>query len=171
MKKKILITLSIYSIVFLLGGIYIISTIASSTTKLQDLISLYKIETQRKQLLIRIKNVQSDLHLKRTPYSKSVSTIINNVNSMEDMAESCFGCHHSEEVVTRLTTLKDNIKSYKHLISRVLTIRADKKRVFTEDDRAFRAAENLLADVNGMVHLATVKLSEKTKFSLNDISN
>ena len=171
MKKKILITLSIYSIVFLLGGIYIISTIASSTTKLQSLISLYKIETQRKQLLIRIKNVQSDLHLKRTPYSNSVSTIIGNVNSMEDMTESCFGCHHSEEVVTRLTTLKADIEGYKHLISRVLTIRADKKRVFIEDDRAFRAAENLLADVNGMVHLATVKLSEKTKFSLNDISN
>jgi len=171
MKKKILITLSIYSIVFILGGIYIISTIASSTTKLQDLISLYQIETQRKQLLIRIKNVQADLHLKRTPYSKSVSTIISNVNSMENMTESCFGCHHSEEVITRLTVLKDDIANYKRLISRVLTIRANKERIFLEDDRAFRAAESLLADVNGMVHLATVRLSEKTKFSLSDISN
>ena len=171
MKKKILITLSIYSIVFILGGIYIISTIASSTTKLQDLISLYQIETQRKQLLIRIKNVQADLHLKRTPYSKSVSTFISNVNSMEDMTNSCFECHHSEEVVTMLTSLKDDIESYKQLISRVMTIRANEARLRIEDDKAYRAAENLLADVNGMVHLATVKLSEKTKFSLSDISN
>jgi len=171
MKKKILITLSIYSIVFILGGIYIISTIASSTTKLQDLISLYQIETQRKQLLIRIKNVQADLHLKRTPYSKSVSTFISNVNSMEDMTNSCFECHHSEEVDTMLTSLKDDIESYKQLISRVMTIRANEARLRIEDDKAYRAAENLLADVNGMVHLATVKLSEKTKFSLSDISN
>ena len=171
MKKKILITLSIYSIVFILGGIYIISTIASSTTKLQDLISLYQIETQRKQLLIRIKNVQADLHLKRTPYSKSVSTFISNVNSMEDMTNSCFECHHSEEVVTMLTSLKDDIESYKQLISRVMTIRANEARLRIEDDKAYRAAENLLADINGMVHLATVRLSEKTKFSLSDISN
>ncbi len=171
MKKKILITLSIYSIVFLLGGIYIISTIASSTTKLQDLISLYQIETQRKQLLIRIKNVQSDLHLKRTPYAKSVSTIIGNVKSMEAMTNSCFECHHSKGVVERLNTLKNDIERYKHLISRALTIRAKKQRVFSEDNKAYRMAENLLADVNGMVHLATVKLSEKTRFSLGDISN
>jgi two-component system response regulator HydG len=171
MKKKILIALSIYSIVFILGGIYIISTIASSTAKLEDLVSLYKIETQRKQLLIRIKNVQTDLHLKRTPYSKSVSTFISNVNSMENMTNSCFECHHSEEVVTMLTSLKDDIENYKKLISRVMTIRANEARLQIEDDKAYRAAENLLADVNGMVHLATVKLSEKTKFSLNDISN
>ena len=170
MKKKILIALGIYSIVFILGGIYIISTISSSTRKLEDLISLYKIETQRKQLLIRIKNVQSDLHLKRTPYSKSVLTIINNVKSMEVMADTCFNCHHSEPVVSRLTHLKENIDSYKHFISRVMTIRANQARLRIEDDKAFRTAENLLADVNGMVHLATLRLSEKTKFSIRDIS-
>ena len=170
MKKKILIALGIYSIVFILGGIYIISTISSSTRKLEDLISLYKIETQRKQLLIRIKNVQSDLHLKRTPYSKSVLTIINNVKSMEAMADTCFNCHHSEPVVSRLTHLKENIDSYKHFISRVMTIRANQARLRIEDDKAFRTAENLLADVNGMVHLATLRLSEKTKFSIRDIS-
>jgi len=170
MKKKILIALGIYSIVFILGGIYIISTITSSTRKLEDLISLYKIETQRKQLLIRIKNVQSDLHLKRTPYSKSVLTIINNVKSMEVMADTCFNCHHSEPVVSRLTHLKETIDNYKHFISRVMTIRANKERLQVEDDKAFRTAENLLADVNGMVHLATLKLSEKTKYSIRDIS-
>ena len=170
MKKKILIALGIYSIVFILGGIYIISTVTSSTRKLEDLISLYKIETQRKQLLIRIKNVQSDLHLKRTPYSKSVLTIINNVKSMEVMADTCFNCHHSEPVVSRLTHLKETINSYKHSISRVMTIRANEARLRVEDDKAFRTAENLLADVNGMVHLATLKLSEKTKFSIHDIS-
>jgi len=170
MKKKILLTLSIYSIVFLVGGIYIISTISSSTKKLEDLISLYQIETERKQLLIRIKNVQSDLHLKRTPYSKSVPTIISNVRSMESMTDSCFRCHHKATVVSRLTHLKENINDYKQLISRVLTIRADEDRLRAEDDKAFRTAEGLLADVNGMVHLATLKLSEKTRFSIRDIS-
>ena len=170
MKKKILITLSIYSIVFILGGIYIITNISSSTTKLEDLIRLYQIETQRKQLLIRIKNVQSDLHLKKTPYAKSISTIIRNVRSMESMADSCFDCHHSEPVVSRLNLLIENIDDYKHLISRLLTIRANEARLKIEDDKAFRTAEDLLADINGMVHLATLKLSEKTRDSFNDIS-
>ncbi len=170
MKKKILITLGIYSLAFILGGIYIITTIESSTSKLNDLIKLYQIENQRKQLLIRIKSVQTDLHLKRTPYSKSVEAIVENVRRMESMSETCFKCHHSEYVINRLLFLNSGIKEYEKSVSRVLTIRADKKRVEAEDERAFLEAEKLLEELNKMVHLATLKLTEKTQYSLNDIS-
>jgi HAMP domain-containing protein len=170
MKKKILIALVVYSLCFLLGGIYIISTIGASTSKLSNLIKLYQVETQRKQLLIRIKNVQTDLHLKRTPHSKSVETIIDNVKTMEQMSETCFKCHHSEFVVKRLLSLRNNIEDYKYLISRVLTLRANRARLKSEDDKASFKAEQLLRLVDDMVHQATVRLSETTQFSLNDIS-
>jgi two-component system response regulator HydG len=170
MKKKILILLGIYSLAFILGGIYIITTIESSTSTLNNLIKLYQIENQRKQLLIRIKEVQTDLHLNRTPHSKNVATIIDNVQMMERMSETCFSCHHSESVINRLLYLNNGIKEYKTMVSRVLTVRANQKRLKAEDDRTFFEAERLLEVLNTMVHQATLKLTETTQYSLNDIS-
>ncbi len=169
MKKKILITLGIYSLAFILGGIYIISTIEKSTSKLENLISLYKIEAKRKSLLVSVKNVQIDLNLRRTPHSKGIETIINNVKTMEDIAKTCFTCHHSENVVKRLYNLSNEIDNYKNLISRVLTFRANRERLLAEDEKAFHTAERLLAEINKMIHSATTKLSETTKSSLSDI--
>ncbi len=129
MKKKIFIALGIYALIFFLGGIYIISAIENSTATLNHLIKLHQVETLRERLLIRVKDVQSDLNLRRTPRSKSIDTIIANVRSLEDMAASCFECHHSEYVMKRLHDLKSGIEKYKALVSRTLTIRANRERL------------------------------------------
>lgn len=170
MKKKLFITLLIYSLVFLLGGIYIVSTIESSTSRLHNLIRLYQIEMQRKHLLINLKIVQSDLNLRRTPHAKSVDAIIANVQSLEHLGGTCFNCHHDEHVLNRLNNLKNGIETYKELISRVLTIRANRARLMTVEERAFQTAKLLFDEVDNMVHAATAKLSEKTEHSTRDIS-
>jgi transcriptional regulator with GAF, ATPase, and Fis domain len=170
MQKRIIISLSIYSLVFFLGGAFIISTIDASTGKLNNLIKLYQIEAQRKQLLLRIKNVQTDLHLKRTSHAKNVQIIIENVDSMETMARSCFDCHHSEGVTKRLLYLQGGILDYKKSISRVLTLRANSERLKAADNVAFHDAEKLLWELNKMVHQATLRLFEKTQYSLRDIA-
>jgi two-component system response regulator HydG len=170
MQKRIIISLIIYSLVFFLGGAFIISTIDASTGKLNNLIKLYQIEAQRKQLLLRIKNVQADLHLKRTHHAKNLAIIIENVDAMEAMAQSCFDCHHSEGVTKRLLYLQGGILDYKKSISRVLTLRANSERLKAADNVAFHDAEKLLWELNKMVHQATLRLFEKTQYSLRDIS-
>jgi len=170
MKKKIFITLGIYSLISLLGGIYIITSIESSTSKLHNLIRLYQVETQRRLLLINLKNVQSDLNLRRTVHAQSVDAIVANVESLENMSDICFHCHHTEQVVTRLVKMENGIDEYKDLISRVLTISANRERLLVEDERAYQTAQRLFEEVDDMVHIAAAKLSQKTERSINDIS-
>jgi CHASE3 domain sensor protein len=69
-KKKIILGLSAYLVLFLFMGLYIVYTIQVGTTKLNDLIRLHQVEILREQFLIHIKRVQSDLTLKHTNYSR-----------------------------------------------------------------------------------------------------
>jgi len=57
MKKKIIIGLSIFSWIFFLGGIYMVSTIEKTTAKLNEIIMLHQVEILRERLLIQIKRV------------------------------------------------------------------------------------------------------------------
>ncbi len=63
MKRKIVIGLAIYSVVFLLAGVYVIRTIRTATTNLDRLITLHQVEILREHYLLEIKRVQSDLTL------------------------------------------------------------------------------------------------------------
>jgi len=170
MKKKIFISLGIYSLIFLVGGVYIIATIESHTARMYNLIQLYKVEIQRELLLINLKNVQSDLNLRRTPHARSVDAIIANVQSLENLTEICSNCHHAAHVDKRLTNLNQGIEEYKDLISRVITIRAGRDRLLAEDERAYQTAEQLFAEVDDMVHIAAAKLSGKAEHSISDFS-
>ena len=120
MKKKILITLGIYSLVFLICGVYITTTIESSTSKLNALVQLHQAETQRNLLLINLENVQLDLNLRRTPRAQSVAATIANVQALEDYSHLCVICHHAEDIVKRLRILDKGIEQYKNLLTRVL---------------------------------------------------
>ncbi|MEN8265028.1 MAG: PAS domain S-box protein, partial [Nitrospirota bacterium] len=171
MKKKIIIGLSIFSLVFLLGGIYIITTIESSTATLDNLIKLHQVEILREQLLIQIKRVQSDLNLKNTRFARSIDTVIINVENMEAMSDTCFECHHSADMMNRLKDLKNEVKKYKDSLSRVFTISANTRRLEAEEDNAFEIGEQLITKVNNMISMASIKLESKTQASLSEIAN
>ncbi len=171
MKKKIIIGLSIFSLVFLLGGIYIITTIESSTSTLDNLIKLHQVEILREQLLIQIKRVQSDLNLQNTRFARSIDTVIINVENMESMSDTCFECHHSADMTNRLKDLRTEVKKYKYLLSRVFTISANTSRLEEEEDNAFEIGEQLITKVNNMISMASIKLESKTQASLREIAN
>jgi len=170
MKKKILVSLLIFTLFFLLGGIYIISTIETATSKLDTLITLHQVEILREHLLIQIKRVQSDLNLKNTRFARGMDRVITNVSNMELMTDTCFDCHHTIEIQTRLYDLKEDVVEYKKSISRIFTIRANTERLKAEEDRTFRLGERLITNVNSMISIASSKLEDKTRSSLKDIS-
>jgi PAS domain S-box-containing protein len=171
MKKKIIITLVGITLIFLAGGIYIITSVRTSTSTLDRLIMLHKVEIIREHLLFQIKQVQTDLNLYNTPYASSVNTIVANVRLMDSVSAKCFDCHHSPVVTKRLDGLKKQIEDFKDAFSRSLTIRSNRKRMEKEVDTAFRISESLLADVSRMVHMTASKLSDRTEFSLRDITS
>ena len=67
MKKRIIIGLSVFALIFFAGGIYIVSTIEKATSTLDRLIRLHQVEILREQLLTDARRVQADLHKPQGP--------------------------------------------------------------------------------------------------------
>jgi two-component system sensor histidine kinase AtoS len=170
MKKKIIIGLVVFSMIFLLGGIYIITTIETATSKLDNLIKLHQVEILREHLLIQVKRVQSDLNLKNTRFARNIDTVITNVRDMERMAGTCFECHHTQVMMHRLNNMRNDVTEYKKAVSRVFTIRSNISRLEAEEDKAFIIGTHLITKVNNMINLASMKLEEKTHLSLKEIT-
>ncbi len=170
MKKKIILSLGVYTALFLLGGVYIIYKIQSGTANLDRLITLHRVEILREHYLIQIKRVQADLTLKDTRHSRSFDTVVRNIVNMGRIIDTCFDCHHSEEVTERLKALKQETEEYKEGLSRVLTIRANTARLQVEEDAAFGIGEELIGKVREMIAITSTKLSEKTQEAMFDVS-
>ena len=169
MKRKIVLGLAIYSVVFSLAGVYVIHTIRSATTELDKLITLHQVEILREHYLLQIKKVQSDLTLMGTPYSRSFDTIVKNVMNMGGLIDTCFDCHHSPRGTERLEALKKQTETYKESLSRVLTVRANATRRAAEEDAAFRVGEELIAKVGEMISFTTSRLGDKTVEAMSRI--
>jgi hypothetical protein len=171
MKKKIIISAIVFTLIFLLCFLYIIFTIEQGTTKLDNLITLHQVEILREHLLLQVKKVQSDLQVKNTRYARTIETVINNVRTMESMANTCFDCHHPEEMVHEFYNLQNDILSYKNAISRLLTVRANVRRLEIEEVKAYKLGEHLLEMVNDMISIASSKLESKTQQELKNIAD
>lgn len=171
MKKKIIIGLSIFALIFFLGGIYIIVTIEKTTNKFDQLIELHQVEILREHLLIQIKRVQTDLSLKDTHFARDVDVIVRNVRNLHNVLDTCFSCHHTESVMKRLEELKKQTGDYEDALSRLMTIRANSARIVEEEEKAFKAGETLTDMVNSMIMLTSMKLSQRTQAVLRDVSN
>jgi signal transduction histidine kinase len=169
MKRKVVIWLAVYTVVFLLAGMYIIRTIQTATMNLDRLITLHQEEILREHYLLEIKRVQSDLTLIDTPYSRSFDTVVTHILGMGKIIDTCFDCHHSKRGMERLNAMKNQTEKYKDALSRVLTIRANASRRLAEEAAAFRIGEELIAQVNEVIAFTTTKLEENTQKAMNEI--
>jgi len=170
MKKKIIIGLSIFALIFFLAGVYIIITIEKTTSKFDRLIELHQVEILREHLLIQIKRVQTDLNVKDTHFARDIDVIVKNVRGMHGVVNACFMCHHTEVVTKKLEEMKKQTIQYENALSRILTIRANTQRLVEEEEIAFRTGEVLTTMVNGMIMLTSMKLNEKTQSVLRDVA-
>jgi len=169
MKKNIFIALGIVYIIFISGGVYIVTTIQDATSELGYLIKLHQVEILREHLLIQIKNAQSDLYLIGTRYDKSPDEIMANVNNLKHVSVTCFDCHHRTQVVKRLQVLNSGVELFEASIGRILTLKGNFANWTQEGDAAFRTSQTLVEQVNDMVHMASSRLGDKTEASLNEI--
>ncbi|MGC2063684.1 MAG: PAS domain S-box protein [Thermodesulfovibrionales bacterium] len=171
MKKKIILWLSLFSMIFLIWGGYIIYTVEQATNTLDKLVTLHKVEIMREDLSIRIRKVQTDLSLRNTHFSRDVFLIMKNVRNMADAANGCFMCHHEEAVVERLTNIQHQIEQYKIAISRILTLRAYPERTKAVQDTALLIGEQLALNVDNMLEFTSNRLQDRTHSGLAQIDN
>ena len=106
MKRKIVIGLAIYSVVFLLAGVYVIRTIRTATANLDRLITLHQVEILREHYLLEIKRVQSDLTADGHAAFEKLRYRRNARHRHGELIDTCFDCHHSPRGTERLNGLK-----------------------------------------------------------------
>lgn len=169
MKKRIVIGFAIYSVVFLLAGVYVVHTIRTATEDLDRLITLHQVGILREHSMLQIKRVQSDFALMNTRHSRSFDTVVKNVLHMGKTIDECFACHHSPVGRERLKDLKGTTEKYKDALSRMLTISANAGRIAAEEDAVFRVGEELIVKIQEMVETTTSRLGENTQEAMNGI--
>jgi signal transduction histidine kinase len=170
MKKKIVLGLSVFCLIFLLTAVYSIVTIERATTKMDNLIRLHQVEILREHLLIQLKRSQSDLYLKSSRYARNMDTIVGHVKSVSDIIATCFDCHHAEDVSVKLNDLKTRTEDYKNGLSRVFTLRANADRLAAEENHAFEIGAGLIAEVDTITTMANLKLEERTRAAFREIT-
>jgi signal transduction histidine kinase len=170
MKKRIIIGLAAYTVVFLLACLYVIFTIERGTSRLDQIIQLHQVEILREHFLIQVKQVQADLTLRNTRHSRQFETVVKDFVNMKRVVGVCFDCHHVPDTQARLDDLRDTTERYQEQLSRVLTIRANVERLAVEEDAAFRTGEELTDKVGRMVALTSARLNERTNRALQEIS-
>lgn len=170
MKKKIIISLILFSCIFLASGIYIIHTIESASDKVANLIQLHQIEILREHLQLEIKRAQADLYLRNTRYERSLEAIVNHMRSMSSAVNNCFECHHEPVVRDRLVSLREQVEAFKTAISRVYTLRADKARMEMEQDSAYQTGLQLLNEVSIITSMTSPKLEARTLSAFAEVT-
>lgn len=171
MKRKIVIGLGLITAIFFCGSAYIIYTIDTSTSRLNDMIMLHQVEILREDFLIQIKRVQSDLLLKDTRYTRGFDTFVRDILRMNNVIGACNNCHHADVILDRIDALGILTNQYENSLSRVLTIRANAARLEREMDQAFQIGEALIMEVREMVEMTGANLAKKRERALSEISN
>ncbi|MCK5504366.1 MAG: HAMP domain-containing protein, partial [Thermodesulfovibrionia bacterium] len=171
MKKKIVISLSVFSLILLLGGISIITTIEKETSNMTTLLTLHRAEILREQLLLHLKDVQSDLNLKKIRHASAIDTTVVKVRDIKNTLDKCFDCHHSRDISAKLNTLRSQVNEYKDALSRVFTAGTDTGRLEKEESRAIKTGESLITQVENIITLTYPKLWEKTTSALSEIAH
>ena len=171
MKKKIIISLLLFSLIFVASGFYIIIAIERASDKMENLVRLHQIEILREHLHLQIKRAQSDLLLRNTRYERGMDTIIGHVQTMGTMVNGCFECHHEAGVTEQLESIRDHVDEFKTALSRLFTLRANRARVEAEEDNAYKIGVMLLSEVSAITTMTSAKLEERTQSAISEVAD
>lgn len=170
MKRKIIISMAIFFLLFFLSGIYAITAKEKACAKLDNLVRLHRIEILRGHLLIHLKWVQSDLHLRNTRHARSMDEISEHVNVLESIVPSCFECHHSAPVTERISGLRDRIGEYRDALLKVFSTPVRSVQLHTAEERAFKTGGKLISELDALTTLTSRKLNERTERAFQEIT-
>ena len=171
MKKRIVLGLAIFISVFVLGGIYLIITIEKTTSTLNNLIELHRVEILREQLLMNARKIQAGLAIKHTRSDGALDSLVENMVQMENQANKCLECHHSAAITRELNDLKGQIYAYEEALSRFFTVRSNATRMEEEASKALDAGFKLVNRLHDMTSLTHARLETRTQATLVKISD
>jgi two-component system sensor histidine kinase AtoS len=169
MKKKIIIVLSVVSLLFLLGGIYLIRAIDTNASRFDKIIMFHQIEILRERLLLNIRGVQADVYSQGTSHQESVDAVMSHVHEMKSTMQTCFECHHSEIVTERLLDLRKQVDQYGDALNKLLALEVKAVRFRTEQEYAHIIGDSLIGKLNTMIVLTKKRLNERTEEAVQEV--
>ena len=163
MRRKILrYLLALFLFTVLSAGfatLYIINT----TGTLSRLVTLHQIEDLRKDLIMSIQAVQSDLYTVNTALGRRLDEIADNVNRLDRASKNCTTCHHSPEITAQLNGLRSMVLEYERHLSYFITASANSRHILKMKMDAAATGNKLLLETERMSLQAGKRLENLTR--------
>jgi signal transduction histidine kinase len=169
MKKKIIFGLSLFAMMFFFGGVYIVTTMESSTYELHRLTELNHVAALRKDLLISIERVQSDVRLKGTRYATGVQPLIDG-SRMIEASKRCLGCHHSVGAGRTISDLVNNIERYGETAGHTFTAFPESAIPQSQADSTLRLGDDLIRKIELIINVTNATLGKREREILKEVN-
>jgi len=167
--KKIIIVLSIVSLVLLLGGIYLIKAIDVNTSRYNEIIMFHQVELLRGHLLLNIREIETDLYSHNTPRAAIIDRVDRQIRETALEIEGCFACHHSEKITEQLLDLKHHFGEYGHAVSRAFIMSSNSARLQAEQGDTHRIGHALINKLSTMLIMTKKMLAIRTADTLQKV--
>jgi len=163
MKKKIIILILSLFLLFLSGISIALYIVLQTTSNLDSLITLHKVEIIRQELVINVQTVQANIYTTGTQFGRELDVIVDNVLDLHSSAMKCSSCHHDPEVARNIVELQELTVQYKEALSYFITSTADRTRVERLQTIAADIGDAIIAKSQFMAFTANETLRRKTQ--------
>ncbi|MDP1758771.1 MAG: HAMP domain-containing protein, partial [Thermodesulfovibrionales bacterium] len=170
MRKKIFLSLSILMMLFAMGALGSMLYMRNTTISLSEIIRLSQVEHLRQDLIINIKTVQSNLYTARTPLAEDLDSVVSNVTMLDKSIMSCGSCHHSPQVLNRISEVQHLVEDYKTALSSYITASADLRKLEGFKKEASVIGSRLIGLTQKMTLEASMHLGERTENTLREVN-
>lgn len=171
MRNKLIYSLLTLFALFLIGSGITMLSLYETTTNLESVINLHKVEIIRQDLVINAQTVQTHLYTFGTVFGQELDVIVDNVLDLDESARKCLGCHHTPEIEARLDEVVNIVEQYKDALSYLITTSANPDRIERLRTVAIGVGNNLLSKTQEMAFIAGQKLNNRTFSAIRDINN
>ena len=169
MKRKILLYLFALFLFTVLGAGFATLYIINTTGTLSRLVTLHQIEDLRKDLIMSIQAVQSDLYTVNTALGRQLDDISDRVNRLDKASSNCTTCHHSPEITAQLNNIRSMVLKYEEHLSYFITASANSPHILKLKMDAAASGNNLLVETEKMSIQASVRLENMTRDVMSKI--
>jgi signal transduction histidine kinase/HAMP domain-containing protein len=170
MRNRLIYSLLTLFALFLIGSGITMLSLYETTTNLESVINLHRVEIIRQDLVINAQTVQTHLYTFGTVFGQELDVIVDNVLDLDESAHSCLGCHHTEEIEKRLIEVGDIVEQYKDALSYLITTSANPERIERLRTVAIGVGNSLLSKTQEMAFIAGQKLNSRTVKAIKDIN-
>ena len=169
MKRKILLYLLALFLFMVLSAGFATLYIVKTTGTLSRLVTLHQIEDLRKDLIMSIQAVQSDLYTVNTALGRRLDEISDNVSRLNKASSNCTTCHHSPEITAQLNTIRSMVLEYEGDLSYFITTSANSPHILKLKMDASATGNKLLMETGKMSIQASSRLESMTRDVMSKI--